>query len=158
MKRYGDLAARLAEKSHRVPSGCLIWEGRITRGGYGILMVEGKRHVAHRVAWHVATGDPLDMPEIVRHYRCRTPAYIEASHLRKGTHADNNADMVRDGTSTRGEKATRGKLNRDQVRELRGLREEGWTQDALAERYGIRQSSVWAILEGRSWGWLDNPA
>lgn len=112
----------------------------------------------HRVAWHLSTGDPLDMPEIVRHYECRNPPCVEVSHLRKGTTADNQADMVRDGNSTRGEKATRGKLNRDQVREIRRLYADGMTEAELARRFEVRQSSMWAILNGKAWAWLDNPA
>lgn len=41
----------------------------------------------------------------------------------------------------------RRKLSREQRTELLALREEGWTQVALANRYGVTQSAVWAMLK-----------
>lgn len=66
---------------HRTPApvrngtGCLIWQGRVDKNGYG------RRGAgwAHRIAWEKAVG-PIP-PRYEVHHLCRTPRCVEPTHL-----------------------------------------------------------------------------
>ncbi len=86
-------------------TGCWLWTGALTTKGYGKRSRGDGRGwwFAHRVAWALLNGD---VPEglLVRHVWCRNPPCCNPSHLRTGTQRENLADMVRDGTSTKGDR------------------------------------------------------
>jgi hypothetical protein len=60
-------------------------------------------------------------------------------------------DDDRDWEPLRGESNGRAKLNEDQVSEARRLRAEGWTERALAARFGVSPSGMHYALVGSSW-------
>lgn len=70
--------------------------------------------------------------------------------------AENEADKVLHGTSNRGERQGRSKLAADQIHEIRRTyRAGGVYQTTLAERYGVAQSQISVIVNGKQWAWLD---
>jgi DNA-binding MarR family transcriptional regulator len=71
-----------------------------------------------------------------------------------GTHSDNMRDRRLAGhyESRKGQANNAAKLTDADVLELRRLYdEEGWIQQDLADRYGIAQPHVSAIVRRRSW-------
>jgi hypothetical protein len=54
---------------------------------------------------------------------------------------------------TRGDKNSQCKVSDAQIKQLFSLRAEGWTQEALAERFGITQPQVSKVLSGRRRQW-----
>lgn len=71
--------------------------------------------------------------------------------------AENEADKILHGTSNRGERQGQSKLTADQIREIRQVyRAGGVYQRTLAERYGVAQSHISMIINGKQWAWLDN--
>jgi HNH endonuclease len=92
--------ARFAAKVRRSESGCLLWGGAIRGDGYGAFW-DGTRYLGvHRYAWEMANGRAVPLGLYVLHH-CDTPLCVEPSHLWIGTAADNSADMVRKGRSSR---------------------------------------------------------
>lgn len=91
-----------------VPDGeCLVWTGRIHyRTGYGKYRPPGATHAtrkeveAHRFALERKLGRPI-APGMMALHRCDNPPCCLEDHLYEGTHAQNMADMVRRGRSTR---------------------------------------------------------
>lgn len=67
-------------------SGCLLWQGRIDRNGYG---KRGARW-AHSVAWEEAHGQPVP-PGSEVHHTCTTPPCVEPAHLEALTVAEHKA-------------------------------------------------------------------
>lgn len=74
-------------------TGCWIWAGGKTGGGYGELRVEGKTQYVHRLSAAVFNGLDLDGGENVRH-SCDNPPCFNPAHLSSGSQAENIADAI----------------------------------------------------------------
>lgn len=79
---------------------CVEWTGRLDKGGYGTLRIEGVTTGIHRAVFMALTGTK---PEVVRH-TCDNPKCYRFEHLLPGTHADNTADRVVRGRGATGER------------------------------------------------------
>lgn len=64
------------------PQGtCLIWLGRRSAKGYGLVAIPGAgSSPAHRAAWKLANGDELDSKTHLHHI-CRNPSCVNVGHL-----------------------------------------------------------------------------
>lgn len=71
------------------------------------------------------------------------------ANLRWATAAANSADRITHGTSGKGEKNSRAKLTAAKVK---AIREDSRSQQAIAKRFGIRQSTVSKIKLRTRWG------
>lgn len=83
------------------------------------------------------------------------PANDHPSNLCWGTQRENCQDTVSHGNSTRGIKNSQAKLTESQVVEIKTRRSSGELTTALAEEFGISQTSVSDLCNGRTWGWLE---
>lgn len=119
--------------------------------GYGRVWRDGRMLHAHQVACELVHGPKPFHGAVVRHL-CRNRACYYGPHLEWGTVAENNADMVRDGSSGAGERNASAKLTEIEVRMIRCLLEHGdFSQQAIGEVFGVDQSNVSAIRRGKSW-------
>jgi Autographiviridae HNH endonuclease len=66
---------------------CLYWKGSTDKDGYGIFYVNGKRYLAHRLAYVLTQGE-IPKGQKVMH-SCDTPACIRWEHLQSGTQGEN---------------------------------------------------------------------
>jgi hypothetical protein len=82
----------LLERTVETPDGCLEWTGW-RKGGYGRIVVDGKRLSVHRLAFWLTHGY---WPNICRH-TCDNPPCCNPDHLLDGTHADNTRDALERG-------------------------------------------------------------
>jgi hypothetical protein len=86
------------------PEGdCIVWAFSLT-GDRGRLRIGGERAYAHRAMYALVKGD-IPAGQLVRH-TCDNGRCINPNHLILGTHAQNMADMVARGRSTRSRKLT----------------------------------------------------
>lgn len=143
----GSLKERLRKKfafrARSMPNGCVEYSGATsTDFGYARIEFEGKRELAHRLAWELVNG-PIPDGLIVRH-SCDNPPCVNVKHLSLGTHYDNALDC-----SIRGRRVT--KLTSDQVYELRKLSANGVKSAELADKFGVTSGTINNICARRRW-------
>jgi len=145
-------------KSGPVPScdpslgPCWLWTGR-SRNGYGALYFYGRERMASAVSYELAHGQPIPDSRHVLH-KCDNPPCVNPTHLYLGTPADNSRDKVSRGRQAWGEKIGVAKLSAVQVLDIRSLLEQGNTTTSLAKRFGVNQSTISRIKNGKRWGLL----
>jgi hypothetical protein len=138
------------------PDACWEWQGAQRPTGYGNLWIRGTYQSAHRVAYLIHSSKQPGNLCVCHH--CDNPCCVNPRHLFLGTHADNCADMVQKGRSTRrrprpyaskpGIQNPRAKLTEDQVRAIRAAT---GTQESIAARFGISRRSVGFIRRREHW-------
>lgn len=150
-------------------ANCWLWNGSHSAAGYGRLSMERKWYYAHRVAWEISNG-PIPDGLLVCH-SCDNPGCVRPDHLFLGTDADNIHDMISKGRAANGprprgdehwtriypDRVRRGrangkaKLTPNKVREIRTAYRNGASQTSLSREYGVKQSTIWQVLAGKTW-------
>ena len=139
-----------AKVGQQLPSGCIEWKGNRLPKGYGYLRKgpakEGKI-LAHRAAFLLKHGD---IPEgrVVMH-KCDNPSCVNPDHLMLGTQQDNVRDMVAKNRHSWRFPRPWQKLSKDDADQVRALRSEGWTQQAIAERFRVSRPLISLMLNGK---------
>jgi DNA-binding XRE family transcriptional regulator len=128
--------------------GCWIWTGARTAGGYGALWLHGEPKYVHRVMAALFLALDETSGELVLHV-CDRPSCCNPNHLRLGSHKENMADASAKGRMSK-------KLQPADVIEIRRLRAEGHTQQALADRYGVSRMTIRQIERRETWRHLSD--
>ena len=158
-----DFQARFVTKVDRTAGGgCHLWTGTKNTLGYGMFAIGGKQVLAHRLAHALATGDAT--APVVMH-TCDNPSCVNPSHLRRGTHMDNVADMHAKGrnVSPTGDHL-RIREAHPRAQPVRTPRGEFPSAALAAEDFGLNQRTVsrWCALgKNKKGGWrrdVDDPA
>jgi len=137
-----DVYARFLAKVMKMESGCHEWTSVINRGGYGKFHFEGRQDVAHRVAYRLFVGDPGKLAVL---HKCDNRKCVNPDHLFVGTGADNVKDM-----DSKGRRGTKSKLTDANVAEIKRLISERYSQQEVAEQFGINQTTVSRIVLGKT--------
>lgn len=114
-----------------------MWVGSTHRVGYGVVTVEGRSELAHRVAFWLAEGR---WPEPCALHHCDNRICVRRSHLFEGTKLDNTHDMI---AKRRGNVP---KLSDAQIQEAISARANGETQASIAKRLGVSDSLISSIM------------
>lgn len=135
-------------------SGCHICISHKTdKFGYPRILISGVNTPMHRYIFDKANG-PIPKGLVVRH-SCDTPACINIDHLSLGTILDNIRDRHSRGRTSRKSRSVgvdnpQSKLTPEQVISI-FKNGKNYTQNELAKRFGISQTSISAILSGKTW-------
>ncbi len=112
-QRFWDFVSPEGELVRPELGRCSAWMGQTVTGGYGRIAIGPRKELAHRVAYRLAhPGENIDDIDIL--HRCDNPPCCVDSHLFKGTHRDNMADMAAKGrhrSVTRVDSFPRGELH-----------------------------------------------
>lgn len=85
------LAGRFARHVGEKGLGCWLWQGSISRLGYGEMRLDrNTKGKAHRVAWELENGPIPEGMEVC--HSCDVRACVRVDHLFLGTHLDNMRD------------------------------------------------------------------
>lgn len=149
------LARRLANGLDKAEEGqCWEWT-RAKSSGYGTLTVAGKTAYAHRLALELSGCELQDGQHAL--HSCDNPGCINPDHLRAGTREENMRDCVdrnRHGgppTPQKGERNPASKLSAANVREVHRRLARKETQRSIALRFGVSQSGISKIAQGKAW-------
>lgn len=106
----GDMANSPWQRFGPVAGGCVNWEGKYHRQGYGYIYIkQGRTHFAHRAAYEAAYGEIP--PGRVIHHKCGNRACINPDHLemksgRSAHQSEHMAKKKRKPTCGKGHKFT----------------------------------------------------
>ena len=124
---------------------CLLWPFRLSTPGYAQFSHEKKVYLAHRYMCRLTHGDP-PAPEYHAAHSCGNRRCVNPRHLIWKTQTDNQLDRRVHGTNNKARtKLT--PLQAQQIRQLKGIE----TAIETAARYGITESNVRQIQEGKTW-------
>lgn len=142
----------------RKGSGCWVWIGNLDIGGYGRIVVHGRKMKSHRYSWQIHFG-PIPPGMLVCH-KCDRPACVRPDHLFLGTNLDNRRDSVDKDRHNSGHGC--GELNGnakltqeavDYIRKHHRRRSRGeFRTNALAARFGVLPEAIRSLLRGQTWG------
>jgi hypothetical protein len=139
-----DPVKRFLDKVKQVESGCHEWQAGLARGGYGKFMDEGhKTLTAHRASYAFFKG-PIPTGMVVMH-KCDNRLCVNPEHLALGSLADNVADM-----DAKGRRGTKSRLTRAQVAEILSLLGAGSSQQEVADKFGVYQTTISRIKLGQT--------
>ena len=154
------MEARFLNKVKKCENGCWEWTAGKDKDGYG----KYRKGRAHRFAYELWKGPIPDGLYIL--HSCDNPPCVNPEHLEIGTNQDNVNDRqhknrqakgdnhgryTRPETTARGEKQGGSKLTADCVREIKILREFGFSLKELGKMYSVHCTNISVILRGKSW-------
>jgi len=156
IRDYAELFSKRTKTNSS--TGCHEWVGATTSCGYGLLVRDHNRLLAHRVRYELEANVVLAKEQHVCH-KCDNPKCVNPDHLFLGTHADNMRDKASKGRargpapeSCIGERNRMAKLNFGKVLVMRALLERGAMIKDVALFSGVNRATVRDVKCGRKWG------
>lgn len=119
-------------------TGCRIWYGTKTVGGYGTLTLNGSKVLVHRLTWILYKGDIPSNNDVC--HECDNPSCININHLFVGTRKDNMQDAV-----NKGRIKANGKSSMFELSIKRKIKQEGGSATFLARKYGCSPITIYRI-------------
>jgi DNA-binding CsgD family transcriptional regulator len=149
--RYGDPKDRFWSNVDQSggPDACWPWKRSTDDGGYGSVGWQGRLLGSHRVAYFLTHGT---WPKDNCLHTCDNPPCCNPKHLYDGTDTDNLNDAHRRGRrNQRGENNGRAVLHESDVCKIRKWLSQGYTQQSIADVFGIAQGIISAIKLKKRW-------
>lgn len=137
-------------------TGCWNWTGWTNHRGYGRYNYSTDGGVlhgsAHRLALELALGRPI-APGMNACHRCDNPPCCNGEHLFEGTTSENAIDSYTKDRHLRmrGELNGHAKLKRSDLPAILAALAAGEFQKDVAKRYGVNQSQISRIKNGKAW-------
>jgi hypothetical protein len=129
---------RYCEHGPECEECCFPWLAGTNRT-YGTISVDGKMLLAHRVGWMLSYRSEIPDGQIIRHY-CDYGLCQQPNHWQVGTQADNVADIIIAGTTTR-------KFSDKEAIEIRSFQAvHSWNYHSLAAKFGTNRETIRFVL------------
>jgi hypothetical protein len=120
---------------------CWPWKGKLNDEGRPYFTLDGKKVLAYRITYELASGDTLG-DRFWRHH-CDNPACCNPKHGIPGTNTENMHDM---------KSRERHGMPHHVVRAIRKLIEQGISDEVIAQLYGKGRSTIYDIRMGITYG------
>lgn len=155
----GGTLAWTIEQSRSETDECVLWPFSRDEQGRGKIRIEGRTTIASRYMCRLAHGEP-PTPQHHAAHSCGNghSGCMNPKHLRWATPKENSADQKLHGTQQRGERYGLAKLSDANAAMILELKGSGTTQQALADRFGVHQSTISDIWRGKRRAWMKETA
>lgn len=127
---------------------CWEWRGSTSQNGYGFMSVNYKNYTTHRLSWFFTYSG---WPTLWVLHSCDNRKCVNPAHLREGTALDNANDAKERNRLSYGQQHHCSKLTEKDVLEVRSDRKNGYTQEALANKFNISRRAIRSLLSGKTW-------
>jgi hypothetical protein len=87
MLNASESAARFWSQVEKSPDGCWLWQGAMHHNGYGRPAWQGRRTMAHRIAYTLLRGDIPEGKQL--DHLCRVRRCVNPNHLEPVTQREN---------------------------------------------------------------------
>lgn len=137
----------------RGPDECWLWLGTKPAFGHGQFRLNGRAVYAHRFCWELVHGPLAAGDDVCVLHKCDVPACVNPNHLFVGTRKENLADMRRKkrGSEPPHYKGSRNSFAKITEADVRAIRAEPLTAQALADKYGLGVNNINKIRQRRIW-------
>lgn len=138
-------------------ANCWNWTAA-KANGYGVFCIaRGKAQIARRWLYQQLRGEVSRSLDVC--HTCDNRACVNPDHLFTGTRAENMADCVAKGRTSKGrlrpnrqgEKHHMAKLTHEQATQIIAKRRSGETLKSLSTAYGVSMTQVHRIAKAQSW-------
>lgn len=142
-------------------TGCWEWQKFRNRKNYGCMGIRLKGRstvrMTHRIAWMIYKGEIPEGLQVCHH--CDNPPCCNPDHLFIGTNRDNVLDCQRKGRANTlyGAKHGMSKLKDQDIIVICQLYALGFRQPVIATHFGIDQTNVSMIVQGKTWKHMHEP-
>ena len=173
-----SMKCKLLSFVQKETNGCWIWKG-CKAGNYGKITWRQKTISAHRACYLVFKGE-VEEGKLICH-TCDNPLCINPDHLWTGSHKENAIDALKKGRleesrlkslgrklteeqykrlitnrrlnppNKKGEKHHLHKLTENDIKEIREMYRNGFSQHKIALKYEVTQATIWAIIHRKTW-------
>lgn len=117
-------------------NGCWLWNGSVSKDGYGRVGFKREARDAYRVFYRVVIGEVPEGKEL--DHLCKNRRCVNPYHLEAVSHKVNS------------QRGARHFLTHEQVLEIRQSR-GSLTQKDMAKKYGVTSTCIRDVLTGRTW-------
>ena len=132
----------------KASNSCYLYQ-RLFSDGYGRIWWKQKSRRVHKLAWELSNG--AIAPGFVICHTCINRNCWNLAHVYLGTYTDNNQDTFRTGKGRLGEDHANSLLTEKAVREIRLLRQQGWSYQKIAKEIGCNWRTVGTVIRGETW-------
>lgn len=130
-------------------TGCWVWQRAVNSSGYGHLYVDGEHKYAHIHYYEQANGVECDSGRTLFatqvHHKCGNKRCVNPEHLEA---ANTEAHRREHGII---------RLTASNVENIRGLAASGTRRKEIEGTYGVSQSHIAGIINGRYWTATSSP-
>ena len=126
--------------------GCWEWSLNIMQNGYASFQMNGEVWYAHRFSYTAFVGDIPDGVFVC--HKCDNPKCANPEHLFLGTQLDNMRDAAAKGRIATGHDLPQTKLNEQNKRQIKELREMGLLYRHIGPVFGITRHRASQIYRG----------
>lgn len=159
MSRPQTEASFWARVAKGKPDECWEWQGSCNNTGYGTVAWNGANYTAHRVAaWLKGIVESKGAPENKQDpdhvlHKCDNRKCCNPNHFFLGSYRDNQIDAYAKNrrSQPKGEKHANAKLTNAEVKKIRRLYRNGYSQVKLAKEYGVSQRAISLIVRGETY-------